>query len=49
MKYYTKTGISGGGIRDASTSELSNLKTGTFESGITGSFPKNHFLIQNFK
>jgi hypothetical protein len=35
-----KTGITGDGTRDAGTSEFSNLKTGTLETGITGGFPK---------
>jgi hypothetical protein len=44
MKYYLKTGITeiektGVGIRDAGTSEFSNLKTGTHETGISGGFP----------
>jgi hypothetical protein len=39
MKYYMKTGITGVGTRDAGTSEFSNLKTGTLETGITGGFP----------
>jgi hypothetical protein len=45
MKYYMKTGITETGIsgvrtraRDAGTSEFSNLKTGTLETGITGGF-----------
>jgi hypothetical protein len=39
MKYYMKTGITGGGNRDAGASEFSNLKTGTLETGMTGGFP----------
>jgi hypothetical protein len=44
MKYYMKNGITeteitGVGTRDAGTSEFSNLKTGTLETGITGGFP----------
>jgi hypothetical protein len=35
-----KTGITGDGTRNAGTSEFSNLKTGTLETGITGGFPK---------
>jgi hypothetical protein len=34
-----KTGITGVGTHDAGTSEFSNLKTGTLETGITGGFP----------
>jgi hypothetical protein len=39
IKYYMKTGITGVGTRDAGTSEFSNIKTGTIETGITGGFP----------
>jgi hypothetical protein len=44
MKYdmktgITETGIAGVGTRDAGTSEFSNLKTRTLETGITGGFP----------
>jgi hypothetical protein len=35
-----KTEITGVGTRDAGTSELSNLKTRTLETGITGGFPR---------
>jgi hypothetical protein len=38
MKYYMKTGITGVATRDAGTSEFSNLKTRTLETGITGGF-----------
>jgi hypothetical protein len=49
MKYYMKTGITeteitGVGTRDFGTSEFSNLKTGTLETGITGGFPSNNTL-----
>jgi hypothetical protein len=34
----SETGITGVGTRDAGTSEFSNLKTRTLETGITGGF-----------
>jgi hypothetical protein len=49
MKYYmkTETGKTGVGTRDAATSEFSNLKTGTLETGITGGFSRQTSKIFN--
>jgi hypothetical protein len=53
MKYYmetgiTETGLTGVGTRDAETSEFSNLKTGTLETGITGGFPVFWNVFEGF-
>jgi hypothetical protein len=39
-----KTEITGIGTRDAGTSELSNSKTGTLETGITGGYPHGNLF-----
>jgi hypothetical protein len=44
MIYYMKTEITGVGTRAVGTSELSNLKTGTLETGITGGFPASTWI-----
>jgi hypothetical protein len=49
MDYYMKTRITGVGSHDAGTSEFSNLKTGTLETGTNGGFSLKTCNIVNQK